>query len=188
MQLIDTKCPMCMGNVVRIPGTNTGECESCGSRFTLPEEAANMATADGAGEAAGVRDGRSIEEIVDDFASTLSAKDEYEFLVGTDLDTGKGKKKQQAARKYFDIGSSPEIYLVLDTTIMGSGKVGFALCEDGFYCKDEDGDVGYLNWEDFADVRIETDDGTIEIGGYPFHTQEEEADLLFDLLCDIQKA
>lgn len=186
MQLIDNKCPNCMGVVVRIPGTSMGECESCGSRFTL-EGAPGATGAADVEEEEEERGEVSLDEFFNDFYRQVRRDDDREFSVGPELESGQGEKRARNARRYFDIDGNPDMYLVLDTTIFGSGKVGFAICEDGWYCKDEEGDVGYLNWEDFDDCRIEVDGSELTVAGYKFTSTDDDADTLFEMLCDLQE-
>jgi len=192
MQLIDNRCPNCMGVVKRIPGTNVGECESCGSRFTLAEETVKAAAADAAGEDVDEDDddeeGSDLEEFFDDFIDSLDDDDDdRDYSVGVELESGKGARRFERGCKYFEIDDGVTVYLVLDTTLMGSGKIGFAIGDDGFYCRDEDGDVGYLNWDDFDEARIEVEGTNLTVAGYKFTTTPTDADTLFEMLCDLQE-
>jgi hypothetical protein len=199
MELIDSRCPNCMGVVSRIRGTNIGECESCGSRFTLPDEKSKRAKDEDVAEEEyedeeeydeeedDEEDGADLEGFFDDFYDEVRRNGDREYSVARELNVGKGATRLEHARKYFEIDNDVDVYLVLDTTIFGSGKVGFAIGDDGFYCRDEDGDVSYLDWDDFDDCDIEVDGSKLTIAGYSFISNDDDADTLFEMLCDLQE-
>lgn len=190
MELIDNRCPNCMGVVNRIPGTNIGECDSCGSRFTLPDEKPTRARTDDddVDEDEDDEEEADVEGFFDDFLDELENTDaDREFSVARELRRGKGRQRLEHAIKYFEIDDDVDVYLVLDTTIFGSGKVGFAIAYDGFYCRDEDGDVAYLDWDDFEDAEIEVEGNNLTVSGYKFISNSDDADTLFEMLCDLQE-
>lgn len=187
MELISMKCPQCMGTVEPFGDGSRGKCEYCGSVFALSgaqdaSQRAEEADADADLEVEDV----DIEQFFDDFASTLDENEDYEFFIGTDFESGKGPSKLDGARKYFGVEDDEDIYLVLDTTMFGSCKVGFACAESGIYMKDEDGDQCFLSWEDLPESELEVEGNRLTIQGSPFITMPTEADMLFELLCDLQ--
>lgn len=191
MKLVSMKCPQCLGTVVPFGDGAMGRCECCDSVFSLKdadEEAASEEIDEEEEEEDDEEEEFDFEEFFDDFASELNEDDEYEFFVGTDLETAKGKTKIEGAKKYFGVEDDEDIYLVLDTTVFGSCKVGLACCTSGIYMKDEDGDQCFLNWEDFASCELEVDGGRLTICNSPFITQATEAELLYDLFDELQDA
>ena len=185
MELMILKCPQCMGEVFPYGDGSHGRCECCDSVFSL-----NAAAAGNADDAGGANDDEGtidLEGLFDDFARELDEDDSYEFLIGCDLESPKGQSKIQAATKYFEIEDDEDVYLVLDTTMFGSCKVGFACCTYGIYMKDDDGDMAFLNWEDYADCELERDGGTITIGGHPFISTPDSAKALYPMLRKLQR-
>lgn len=188
MELISMKCPQCMGDVVPFGDGSHGRCECCDSVFALgaaASAAANVDSFDDDEEEEEVGE-LDLAEFFNDFASTLDADATFEFFVGTDLDSPKGQSKIAGARKYFDVEDYEDVYLVLDTTIMGSCKVGLAAAEEGLYMKDEDGDKCFLNWEDFSTCELSFEGTTLTIQGSPFFTSDAET--LYDMFDELQEA
>lgn len=185
MELVSMKCPQCLGNVVPFGDGSKGRCECCDGVFLLGD--AHAAAVDDVEEGE-TGEEFDLEEFFDDFATELDADESYEFFVGTDLETTKGRSKIAGSRKYFGVEDDEEVFLVLDTTLFGSCKVGLACCTSGIYMKDEDGDQCFLNWEDFSECELERDGGKLYVDGSPFITQSAEAELLFDLFDELQDA
>lgn len=187
MELVSMKCPQCMGNVLPFGDGSKGRCECCDGVFAL---GGSKTQQDDVEDFEDEEDGEDLdlEEFFDSFSEELDDDSSYEFFVGPSLASSKGRSKVKGARKNFDVDDDEEIYLVLDTTIFGNCKVGLACCDSGMYMKDEDGDLGYIAWEDFIDVELDLDGGTLTIDGYPFISTPTDADLLFDLFDDLQEA
>lgn len=185
MELVSMQCPQCLGNVVPFGDGSKGRCECCDSVFSLGGVQTTIDEDVEGGETRGELD---LEEFFEAFARKIGPKESYEFFVGNGLKTGKGKTKIDGSRKYFGVEDDEDVYLVLDTTIFGSCKVGFACCTSGIYMKDEDGDQCFFNWEDFSECELEREGGNLRIGGCPFITQSAEAELLYDLFDELQEA
>lgn len=186
MEAISMKCPNCMGNVVPFGNGAFGRCASCDSVFKLEDdEAASVAAADFEDDADDALDLESFfqsayDEYVDD-ESDLS--DAY---FGERLDDN--RSKIDAAVRNFDIDDddAEEVYCVVDTTLFGSCKVGFAVTISGLYVTDEDGDSAFLDWDDFDKCRIERDGGRLIIGGHPFIMSTDEARIIARVMRDLQ--
>lgn len=190
MELVTMKCPQCMGDVIPFGDGSSGRCDCCDSVFALSgatrQAAAATVAANDEPEESTSTD-FDPETFFDDFANELDADDDYDFLIGIDLETDKGRKKIKAATKYFNIDNDEEIYLILDSTIFGSCKTGFACCESGIYMMDEDGDECYLAWEDFADADLEKQGTKLLISNSPFITTPQSATVLFSTFRRLQK-
>ena len=98
----------------------------------------------------------------------------------------KVSKKEAAARKYFAIPAGEAIWLILDTTLFGSCKVGFALCEGGMRYHDERGKSGCLAWDAFRRATLGNDGGTMLVADRRFVTSNDTNDML-GLLRKLQK-
>ena len=165
MEAISMRCPNCMGDVIPFDNGAFGRCASCDSVFRLRDgETAGAATAD----------------FVDD-ESDLS--DAY---FGDRLDSNRSKIDAAVRRFDIDDDDAEEVYCVVDTTIFGSCKVGFAVTVSGLYMVDEDGDSAFLDWDDFDDCRIERDGGKLIIGGHPFIMSTDEARIVARVMRDLQ--
>lgn len=58
--------------------------------------------------------------------------------------------------KNMDINEA-KLCLFYDSSVLETGRTGFAFCEDGVYWKDIGSPAGYLSWEDFVDTKIRRD-------------------------------
>ena len=97
--------------------------------------------------------------------------------------------KISAAVKHFDIDEddADEVYCIVDTTIFGSCKVGFAVTVSGVYMVDEDGDSAFVDWDDYDDCRIERNGGKLIIDGHPFIMSSDEAKIMARVMRDLQE-
>ena len=111
----------------------------------------------------------TVTQIVESFARSL--------LGGTWSETYWGKnvaKKEAAARKHFRVPDGQGICLVLDTTIMGSCKVGFALTDAGMYLRDERGERAALPWRGFSKRALAFDGKVLTVDDYRFLSKDGE--------------
>ncbi len=122
-----------------------------------------------------------IEQTIQSFMKSLPGESLSDVLWGP-----KVSKKEDAARKYFGIPKGDKVWLILDTTLLGSCKVGFALCTSGMHAHDERGKDMHLTWQQFATVSLADDDGTLVVDGKRFIATSAVGDLL-RLLRRIQK-
>lgn len=148
MEAISMKCPNCMGDVVPFGNGVYGRCTSCDSVFKLKDDEAETAAAvsDDVEEDEDEEEGFDFEQFFQD------AYDEYvddesdlsDAYFGDRLDDN--PDKIDAAVKHFGIDDddADEVYCVVDTTIFGSCKVGFAVTVSGVYMVDEDGTLRLL--------------------------------------------
>lgn len=133
-------------------------------------------------QASGTAWGADLEGCIRSFMKGLPAGSLDSVLWGAQV-----ARKEAAAREHFAIPADEEVWLILDTTIFGSCKVGFALCGDGMHYRDEHGERGRLGWKRFASCTLADDDGTLLVDGKHFVTTAETADLL-RLLRQLQGA
>ncbi|ADK67390.1 hypothetical protein Olsu_0266 [Olsenella uli DSM 7084] len=189
MEAISMRCPNCMGDVIPFDNGAFGRCASCDSVFRLRDgETAGAATAD-------FEDGADDTDDAFDFESFFqNAYDEYvddesdlsDAYFGDRLDSNRSKIDAAVRRFDIDDDDAEEVYCVVDTTIFGSCKVGFAVTVSGLYMVDEDGDSAFLDWDDFDDCRIERDGGKLIIGGHPFIMSTDEARIVARVMRDLQ--
>ncbi len=110
-----------------------------------------------------------VSGIVESYASHLPEDAWYETYWGKTL-----SKKLDAARKHFRIPSDEKVSLILDTTILGSCKVGLALCDTGIFFNDERGKRESLTWKQVKPLEIAFDGSALTIGEYRFLSQDGE--------------
>lgn len=122
-----------------------------------------------------------VEQVIQSFMKTLPDGSMDDVLWGS-----KVSQKEEAARKYFGVPKGDAVWLILDTTLFGSCKVGFALCTSGMHAHDERGKDAHLSWREVAKARLETDGGTLVVGGNRFVTSGDVDDLT-QLFRRIQK-
>lgn len=192
METVSMKCPNCMGDVVPFGNGAYGRCNSCDSVFKLKDEkdvAASGAQADEAEDDEDEDDEEAFdfEEFFQDAYDDLDDADVLsDAFYGDRLDDNHQKVDQAVKRFGIDDDDADEVYFVLDTTILGSCKVGLAVTVSGIYLVDEDGDSGFLDWDDYADCDIERDGGRMTIGGHPFIMSSSEARVVTRLMRDLR--
>ena len=176
MELISNRCTQCMGEVVPMDDGIHAKCPYCGSVYLLPQEGRAAASQDEQYDDEDYTDGTfDLEEII---ARVMGAPEVYatSTLWGDNV-----SEKEDAARKFFGIPRDDDVYLILDTTIFGSCKVGLAITTTGLCMKDEDGAARVIDWDEFvSDVTFSYDDGTLEIDGSKFFSTD--GDYIFDIL------
>lgn len=114
-----------------------------------------------------------VEQVIQSFMKTLPGGSMDDILWGS-----KVSKKEAAARTYFGVPKGDAVWLILDTTLFGSCKVGFALCTSGMYAHDEQGKDARLSWQEVAKVALGDDDGTLVVGSYRFIASGDVDDLI----------
>lgn len=156
MQLLDLKCPGCGAVIDQRITSRVVTCQYCGSRFALDgDEADAFIEKD---------DGYHEEEDRDPSSSMAS----YAAEVCEDfLDNFNNGDRFESSSKILDgLGVGDEdVYLIHDDTLFKSGKNGFAITEDGIYCRDLWEDAVFYDWETFADMEEPSaDSGSIKCG------------------------
>ncbi|MBA7540275.1 hypothetical protein ES705_32570 [subsurface metagenome] len=103
------------------------------------------------------------------------------------------EKKIVNAIKEYEIPDGEPVLLLVDSTIFGSAKVGFALCENGVYWNTSwlvDTTLNYISWEDFSGKEIYLDESEIDFGsGIKIEltaVENSEKEQIVELLNDIQ--
>lgn len=121
------------------------------------------------------------EQTIQSFMKSLPGEGPSDVLWGP-----KVSKKEEAARKYFGIPKDDKVWLILDTTLFGSCKVGFALCTSGMHAHDERGKDMHLSWQRFIHATLDNDGNTLVVDGKRFIATGAVDDLL-RLMQRIQK-
>ena len=121
------------------------------------------------------------EQTIQSFMKSLPGEGPSDVLWGP-----KVSKKEEAARKYFGIPKDDKVWLILDTTLFGSCKVGFALCTSGMHAHDERGKDMHLSWQRFVNATLDNDGNTLVVDGKRFIATGAVDDLL-RLMHRIQK-
>lgn len=166
---------MCTGCGAPLNYSETEEilaCEYCGCQFQNPHYDENAPV---------IRTRKS-----DDAAAVLSAVCGAATITAKDCSFGTpitGGKRLARARKYFNIPDEDNVYMIYDSTLLGSCKEGFALCSSGFYCC-IDG-TGYLSWDDFIQANIPLE-GSVNVNEYTFITATDTGKLLSAFLQKLQ--
>lgn len=189
MEAVSMKCPNCMGDVIPFGNGVYGRCNCCDSVFKLKDGEAETAAA-----ASEDFDEDDDEEAFDFEGFFQGAYDEY---VDDDSDLSDAyfaerlednRAKIKAAVEHFDIDDddADSVYMVVDTTIFGSCKVGYAVTCSGLYMVDEDGDSAFIDWDEYEECDIERDGGRLEIGGHPFIMSSDEARIVARVMRDLK--
>lgn len=109
----------------------------------------------------------SLEKLISSFMKTAPSDSMDDVLWGASV-----SRKEEAAHKHFRIPASDKVRLILDTTIFGSCKVGFALCDKGgVYLHDEQGRRGSISWKDLKTCKFTCDNSLFLIDDLRFLTQ-----------------
>ena len=75
--------------------------------------------------------------------------------------------KLNKVRKFFGIPNDESIFIILDSTVFGSGKSGFAIGADGiYYCLFNE--QGKISWDEFRKAAIKKGFSSIKIGELDF--------------------
>lgn len=119
---------------------------------SLQENANNAWEEDGGDENGG--DSGDLESVCVEKLLELCEEDGerfYDCIYGDPITEG---KKLPNVRKCLKVPEGDEIYYIYDSTILGSGKEGFALTSSGMYYKFGWLNEGSLFWQDILDSRI----------------------------------
>ena len=104
---------------------------------------------------------------------------------GNPIDISNSKKLYKALQN-FHIPAHEPVYSIFDTTVLGSCKEGFAICESGVYIRVKD--IKYYNWNDFKNVTLSYDNSTIIINGQRLNMGgKKEVEYFYELLSKLQK-
>ncbi len=149
-----------------------GTCEYSGSVFKLDADAAVTAEETRKKEPPAKKkapSGGDLKRLFQSFYEGLDNGDRMEL--GKDLCfvgfLQTHKKKEAQARQHFFRGedSAQPIYLVLDTTMFGSGKKGLAVTDQGIFYDDDGDDDGKMERDESAQAKFRRSSGRIEING-----------------------
>lgn len=183
MQTIIIACPACGGTY---SGPLTGKfitCEYCGTRYSLSKDeidALGLADADGADEV-------PADDYVDD---GMAPMDEYAserckaFLKRADQSSfaSSGKILRGLA-----IPDGSEVYLIHDDTMFKTGKNGFAITNDGLYCREfAEKTINFVNWKGLAECEeLTCEDCYIRVDGISVCYFTDDSDVLKDGLLKL---
>lgn len=161
MQIISVNCPSCGGFYGGAFTSRFITCEYCGSRFALSKDELNalgFEDADGDGyddndDAARAKSKSKKKNAIPADAGPLYeyARDQCrKFLEKNIADQSKFRSTSKVLQG-LDIKSSDDIYIIHDDTLFGSGKNGFAITDNGIYCRElGDGSSHFVSWDDFT--------------------------------------
>jgi len=183
MQTIAISCPACGAT---FSGPLTGRvitCEYCGTRYSLSKDEL---------EALGLADAGDADEVpADDYVDDgMAPMDEYAserckaFLKRADQSsfTSSGKILRGLA-----IPDGSEVYLIHDDTMFKTGKNGFAITNDGLYCREfAEKTINFISWKDLAEGdELELDDSYIRLDGMSVCYFTDDSDVLKDGLLKL---
>lgn len=156
MQLLELKCPGCGAVIDQKITSRIVTCQYCGSRFVLDgdEAEAFIESNDDYHE----EEERGSSASMADYASEVCE----EFL--ENFDSGDRFKSSSKILDGLGVGDE-DVYLIHDDTLFKSGKNGFAITEDGIYCRDLWEDAVFYDWAAFAEMEEpHADNGSIKCG------------------------
>lgn len=189
MKLEKLHCPDCDGEIKYI-GDGRGYCEKCSTVYELLDDEDEAAEAASAKEA----DGAESEVAPFDIVEFIEyAGEEARKLDLTDIKIGKEACEFGISKKALDKikekcrvprGETPLI--ILDSSVLGTGSVGFVITEKGFYGH-EYFETKHYNWERFKEADIFLDaEGFIAVDDTSFVCLREQAEVIMKLLQLLQ--
>ena len=181
MELMSLKCPHCGGNI-KFVSASSGKCEHCGSTFVFSE---------------GAKSGEGLKLDVFEYSIPFepaiffaeeSTKPEARRLIDIFMGDELSPKRVERARTHFEIPDAEDIFMVMDTTVFNTGKVGMACCTSGIHMKDEDGELCFMSWQDFAKLRegqIRIYKGSLVLGKHEFILLDKDKKYVKEMFRDI---
>ena len=143
MKVITVSCPSCGAQIEGKITRGLMTCAYCGTRFALEGEELEALVGGTEAEDEEYVSDEDLES-VEDFAR--EACQEFREAVG-----GSSFRETHKIRAGLSILDDAEVFLIHDDTIFESGKNGFAITDDGFYCRDlGEGEAHFLYWGDLA--------------------------------------
>lgn len=153
MQIVTTNCPACGGIYGGKFTSRFITCEYCGSRYALtPEELKSIGFKDEDGDGYDDDDFDSREETVDTNNDPMGiyAKRAVEDFLEETANKSSFVSTQKIERG-LGLDTASGIYLIHDDTLFKSGKNGFAITSEGFYCREMgDRNAHFVSWSKFA--------------------------------------
>lgn len=177
MKLEKLHCPDCDGEIKYI-GDGRGYCEKCSTVYELLDD----------------EDEAESEVAPFDIVEFIEyAGEEARKLDLTDIKIGKDACRFDISQKALDKikekckvprGETPLI--ILDSTVLGTGREGFVITEKGFYGH-EFFETKHYNWKHFKEADIFLDaEGNIAVDDDSFLCSDEESEIILKLLQLIQ--
>ena len=105
-----------------------------------------------------------LNEVLESIYSNISVSSSS-FIYGTPVQPSQSKK-YYLAKANFSIPENEIIYLINDSTILGSCKTGLAICESGIYITHSKGRHNHIPWSQFSNVVLNKGFGFIEINNF----------------------
>lgn len=177
MQIVSINCPSCGAFYNGAFTSRFITCEYCDSRFALSKDeliALGFEDADGDGYDDNDKGNKPKAKPKAKAAVPANAGPLYEyardqcrdFLDKNKADASKFRSTSKILQG-LDIKSSDDVYLIHDDTLFGSGKNGFAITDNGIYCREfGDGTSHFVSWDDFTQTdRPELDDSYVRQDG-----------------------
>ena len=161
MQTIAISCPACGAT---FSGPLTGRlitCEYCGTRYSLSKDEF---------EALGLADAGDADEVpADDYVDQSSFASAGKILRGLAIPDGS------------------EVYLIHDDTMFKTGKNGFAITNDGLYCREfAEKTINFVNWKGLAECEeLTCEDCYIRVDGMSVCYFTDDSDVLKDGLLKL---
>lgn len=186
MQVISINCPSCGAAYHGNFASRYITCDYCGTRFMLsPEEAEQMGFGSSTGEPFAEEEDSFVDDGSDASMPAFAREEVEKFLRRGDVDEDDFKETQKIVRG-LNI-SNDDIYLIHDDTLFKSGKNGFAITNEGLYCREMmESTVHFVSWSDFAQGEYpEIDDSYIRVAGTPICYFSGNDDLIEGPLFDM---
>lgn len=179
MRLLDLRCPSCGGIIGQGALAKVMVCEYCGSRFALDDDEASMIM-DSPDDVPEDEPASSLS--MEDFAAEACA----EFL--NELDDDDSFQSAPKILRGLGVDPAENVFLIHDDTFLKSGKNGFAITENGLYCRELGEQATFRDWASFAKMKEPDLDGCyIRCGSHSVCYFTDSNSLLPDLLDLYQK-
>lgn len=147
--MTDIICPKCGAIIESSESRTHGICPYCDSEFLLdPQKMKHVEKM--RREKFGLKN--NYLDIIRDICVSHKFDGENYIYFGESL---KKKRVFKKIQKYFLVPKEDDAYFICDTTVLGTRKLGFALCDSGiFYCENKFKKCGKIEWLDFKELKI----------------------------------
>lgn len=185
MQVISVNCPSCGGPYSGSIAGRSITCEYCGTRYVLDDHefglfggasgAAGADRAEGGYAHSGVAMADFAREACEKFLQNRKVREDASSFVSSDK-----------VVRGLGIADGDEIFLIHDDTMFHSGKNGFAITREGFYCRELGDSSHFVSWEEFGQGgEPERESGSINQDGVSICYFTDDSSLLKYQLMDL---
>lgn len=185
MQFIEyakRECPGCGGQLEKSGADGMWECPYCGKKYyesaAVQESPVQEAPKQPFDRAKLIQ--YTLEQVLSGYSSGHIIPDKL----------NNDNARYHTARSHLAIPASAHCFLLVDSTMLGSGKRGLALCKDGIYFHAnksiEANRPTYYSWEQLSYAKLRKGGGLFFINGYQFDLSLLDAMLIFKILKEIQ--